>query len=241
MIQLPEPNVIADLGACWVVNKPGGVLTQGPPGLDSLELRIKQFVKVRDNKPGKVYLGVPHRLDRPASGVMLFARNVRAAQRIAKQFQARTVQKTYWAIVENHVRPDSGTWIDHMKKLPDEAKSVIADEHDTQSQEAILDFEVVARNANQTWLKINLRTGRTHQIRLQCSHRGHPILGDQLYQAGEAFGPDSQDVRKRWIALHAREIEFEHPIEHRRYKMQAPLWSHWRQLEFEFGSDNVEP
>lgn len=240
MNPLPAPNIISEMGACWVVNKPGGLLTQGPPGIDNLEFRIKQFVKMRDSKPGKVYLGVPHRLDRPASGVMLFARNVRAAQRIAKQFQSRTVKKTYWAIVENQVQDDSGTWVDYMRKLPDEAKSVIANQKEEGAQQAILDFQVVGRIGNQTWLKINLQTGRTHQIRLQCSHRGHPILGDKLYDSETQFGPETHDIRKRWIALHAREIAFEHPIEHQRYEVTAPLWDHWRKLEFEFGGQYVE-
>ena len=239
MNQLPDPKVIAEFGACWVVNKPGGVLTQGPPGIDSLEIRIKQFVKVRDQKAGKVYLGVPHRLDRPASGIMLFARNVRVAKRLAEQFRDRSVKKVYWAVVENEVESDSGTWTDYMKKLPDEAKSVICDKDDPDGQKAVLDFEVLGRKDKQTWLKINLHTGRTHQIRLQCSHRGYPILGDKLYNSSIDFGPETHDIRKRWIALHAREIEFEHPIEHERYHLMAPLWSCWKGLPFDLGSEYV--
>ena len=91
--QLPEPDILLEQGAVIVLNKPGGLLTQAPPGIDSLEFRTKQFLKRRDEKPGKVYLGVPHRLDRPVSGVMVVVKNVRAAKRISDQIQERTVVK----------------------------------------------------------------------------------------------------------------------------------------------------
>ena len=239
MKALPQPKFIAELGPCLVINKPGGLLTQGPPGIDSLELRIKNFVKIRDDKPGKVYLGVPHRLDRPASGVMLFARHVRAAKRLSEQFQNRTVEKKYWTIVQGELAEDSGRWSDFMRKLPDEAKSEICRESDPGSQLASLAFKVLARQNGRSWLEIELETGRTHQIRLQTSHRGHPILGDQTYGSREDFGPETPDLRKRWIALHAREISFSHPMTQERLTMQADLWEHWRQLEFELPFENA--
>ena len=90
---LPPPDILLEQGAVILLNKPGGLLTQGPPGIDSLELRVKSFLKVRDEKPGKVYLGVPHRLDRPVSGVMVVVKNVRAANRISEQIRERTVSK----------------------------------------------------------------------------------------------------------------------------------------------------
>ncbi len=237
MSSLPEPDLIAEPGACLVINKPGGLLTQGPPGIDSMELRIKQFLKVRDEKPGKVYLGVPHRLDRPASGVMLFAKNVRAARRLADQFQQRTIKKKYWAIVQGCPEESSGTWIDFMRKLPDEAKSEICDEGEEKAQKAVLHFEVISQIGDMTWLQIQLETGRTHQIRLQCSHRGCPIIGDQLYKSEVGFGPDTLDQRKRWIGLHAREIEFEHPMTKQREIFSAPLSEHWLELGFEFPNE----
>lgn len=234
MNHLPAPDLIDELGACLIVNKPGGLLTQGPPGIDSLELRIKQFLKTRDSKPGKVYLGVPHRLDRPASGVMLFAKNVRAASRLAEQFQKRTIKKIYWAVVQNVPQQERGTWVDHMRKLPDEARSEICQANDERAQEAILHYRVVASCGDRAWLEIQLETGRTHQIRLQCSHRGHPILGDQMYGSELEFGPQTVDQRQRWIALHAREIEFEHPMTKTTECFKAALSEHWRQLDFDF-------
>lgn len=240
MNAFPQPAIVADMGACLVVNKPGGLLTQGPPGIDSLERQIKTLIRTtRDSNTGKVYLGVPHRLDRPASGVMLFARNVRAARRLASQFRDRTVGKKYWAVVEGCVAEDAGQWTDYMRKLPDQAKSVISCENAEGSQMARLRFSVIARNDRCSWLEIELQTGRTHQIRLQTSHRGHPIIGDWLYGGGERFGPVTHDIRKRWIALHAREICFSHPISRERLTMTAPLWDHWRQFDFELPFEHV--
>src|SRR6188474_3098113 len=98
-------EILYEQGPVLAINKPPGLATQSPPGIDSLELRLKAFIKERDQKPGKVYLGVPHRLDRCASGVILFARHVRAARRISKQFENRTVRKVYWACVQGEVTP----------------------------------------------------------------------------------------------------------------------------------------
>ena len=240
MSNLPPPDIVAERGACLVINKPGGLLTQGPPGIDSLELRIKQYLKVRDEKPGKVYLGVPHRLDRPASGIMVFAKNVRAAKRLADQFQQRSVEKMYWAVVQNGPDEDTGTWVDFMRKLPDEAKSEICDQTDQRSKRAVLHYRVRARAAGLTWLQIQLETGRTHQIRLQCSSRGFPILGDQLYDSEAAFGPATLDHRKRWIALHARQIAFEHPMEKTSQLYTAPVSEHWHELDFEIPDDRSQ-
>src|SRR5690242_5724533 len=104
-------EVLYEDGPCLVVNKPGGLLTQAVPGVDSLEVRIKEVLKKRAGKTqGDVYLGVPHRLDRPVSGVMIFARHVRAARRLAEQFEGRMVRKTYWALVEGEVADDTGVW-----------------------------------------------------------------------------------------------------------------------------------
>lgn len=222
-----------------VINKPGGLLTQAPPGVDSLESRIKQFLKERDKLSGKVYLGVPHRLDRPASGIMLFAKTPRATKRLAWQFQNRTIDKKYWAVVEGAVEDESGTWVDWMRKLPDEAKSEITNVDVPDSKEAILSFQVASRNATQTWLEIQLHTGRTHQIRLQAAHRGHPIIGDELYGSTLPFGSPTKDTRSRWIALHAREIGFEHPTSLDSIRLLADLWSPWKQLEFDFPEKQV--
>lgn len=228
---LPTPEILLEQGAVILLNKPGGLLTQGPPGIDSLELRVKNFLKVRDHKPGKVYLGVPHRLDRPVSGVMVVVKNVRAAKRISEQIRERTVTKIYWVVVEGHVEPDAGRWSDWMRKIPDQAKSEIVQSDHEQAKEAILQFRVRDRfeidGQDLTHLEIELHTGRTHQIRLQCSCRDHPIVGDTLYSATTHFGPQTEDLRARWIALHARRLAFEHPIAKTPVEQVATLPNHW--------------
>ncbi len=225
------PNILLEDGAVFVMNKPGGLLTQAPPGIDSLELRTKHFLKVRDEKPGKVYLGVPHRLDRPVSGVISVVKNVRAAQRISAYIRDHKVNKTYLAVVTGTPPEPSGEWKDFMRKIPDQARSEIVEPEHHDAQEARLNFCVLASDGNKTLLEIELITGRTHQIRLQCSHRGFPILGDEMYGSQVSFGPQTTDLRKRWIALHARRLVFEHPISHQTVDQTAPLPDCWQPLE----------
>lgn len=228
---LPSPDIILEAGPVLVVNKPGGLLTQAPPGIDSLELRIKKWLIQRDEKTGKAYLGVPHRLDRPVSGVIVFAKNVRAANRISRQLQIRAVTKTYWAVVEGNIEEPEGTWLDTIRKIPDEAKSEIVDVNHPDGKQAILNFRVLERAGGLSLIEIQLQTGRTHQIRVQCSARGWPIVGDHMYGSKMAFGPQTPDVRKRWIALHSRQIVFEHPMEKTPVDCAAKLADHWSVFE----------
>ncbi len=230
----PDFEILCEAGPCLVVSKPPGLLTQAPPGIDSLEDRIKRFLKVRDEKPGRVYLGVPHRLDRPASGAMVFARHVRAARRISEQFESRRVEKIYWALVEGHVRPREGTWRDHVRKIPDVAQAeIVAGDH-TDAREAIMHFRTLQRLAASTWLEIRLETGRMHQIRIQCASRGYPLLGDAQYGATTPFAEQYEDQRLRAIALHSRVLAFEHPMTRVPMSLVAPLPEPW-------GAEGIEP
>lgn len=204
--------------------------TQAPTGIDSLEVRVKEFLRVRDGKTGNVYLGVPHRLDRPVSGVMVLARHVRAARRLAEQFEARTVRKTYWTVVEGLVSPETGTWTDYLCKIPDAARvEVVASDH-PDARQAVLHYRVLATDRHTSWLEIELETGRMHQIRVQAACRLHPVLGDAQYAAVTAFGPATDDFRRRWIALHARSLEFRHPMTREPVCQTAPLPAVWQSL-----------
>src|SRR3990170_3386350 len=122
-----------------------GILTQAPAGIDSLEVRVKAFYRAREGKQGNIYLGLPHRLDRPVSGAIVFARHVRAAQRLATQFENRTVTKVYWAVVEGDVQPDEGTWTDHLHKRHGMPQSIIVPPDDPRGKLAVMHYRVLAR------------------------------------------------------------------------------------------------
>ena len=226
-------DILYEEGPCLVVMKPSGVLTQAPPHIDSLEMRIKEFLKQRDGKTGRVYLGVPHRLDRPVSGLMVFAKHVRAARRLAEQFEGRLVRKTYWAMLEGDVQPEEGKWRDYLRKVPGEAMAEVVDRNHPNGRIAILHYRVLKTFSNRTLVEIQLETGRTHQIRVQAASRGHPILGDLQYGSTIEFGPDVDDPRERAIALHSRRLAFRHPMTRERLDFEAPLPAYWegRQLD----------
>lgn len=229
---MPEPthcgfDILFEDESCLAVAKPAGLLTQAPVGIDSLEFRIKRFLQERDALQGNVYLGVPHRLDRPASGTIVFAKTLKAAQRISKQFESRRVEKTYWGLVEGNVQPAEATWTDRLKKIEGEPRTIVVDEGDPGGQIAILHYRALQQLANRTLLEITLETGRTHQIRIQCASRGHPLLGDELYGSRERFGPWSDDQRERLIALHARTLRFWHHAAGGYVSVVAQLPDYW--------------
>jgi 23S rRNA pseudouridine1911/1915/1917 synthase len=223
-------DILLEDGPCLLINKPSGLLTQAPPGIDSMEVRIKRFYKQREQKEGNIYLGLPHRLDRPASGAMVFARHVRAARRLAKQFEERTVSKTYWAVVEGHIEPDEATWTDHLHKRHGMAAAIVVPEDDPRGKQAIMHYRVRERMNGLTWLEIELETGRTHQIRVQAASRGFPILGDVQYGATQPFGIQHDDERLRAIALHARTLGFAHPMTRESVEVIAPVPAAWGEL-----------
>ena len=227
---VPGFEILLEDGPLLAVNKPAGLLTQAPQGIDSLEHRVKDFLTVRDQKSGRCYLGVPHRLDRPVSGVLLLAKHVRAARRLSEQFESRTVEKTYWTAVSGHLEDDAGTWVDYMKKVRHQPLAVTAKPVDPEAREAILHYRVLSRFDWGTWLEVKLETGRMHQIRLQASSRGFPILGDTQYGSKTAFGELYEDERLLGIALHARSIAFMHPMTREPLTLEAALPTAWHVL-----------
>jgi 23S rRNA pseudouridine1911/1915/1917 synthase len=219
-------DILFEDAAVLALNKPGGVLTQAPLGIDSLEFRVKRLLRERDPAAGDVYLGVPHRIDRPASGVILFAKTLKAAQKLSLQFERRFIAKTYWALVEGAVEPASGTWTDQVKKIEGEPRTVVVDADDAAGRKAVMHYRTL-RSTSATLLEITLETGRTHQIRVQCASRGHALLGDELYGSRVRFGPWSDDERERRIALHARTLAFRHPTTREDLTLTAPLPDYW--------------
>lgn len=222
-------NILYDDGPCLVVNKPPGLLTQAPEGIDSLEIAVKEFYRAREEKSPQdnLYLGIIHRLDRPVTGAITFARHARAAKRLADQFQNRTVSKTYWALVEGTMDSDEGTWVDYLHKRHGMAQAIVVPEEDPRGKKAILHYRVRGQIDGATWLEIELETGRTHQIRVQSSSRGHAVLGDSQYGSTVPFGPACDDERDRAIALHARTLGFRHPMRDEQVVVEAPLPAYW--------------
>ena len=217
-------DILFEDNHCLAVAKPAPLLTQGvPPGIPTLEVQVKNYLKERYRKPGNVYLGIPHRLDRPVSGVVLFARNTKAARRLAEQFQQHQVEKVYWALVDGKVQPEQGTWEDWLRKLPEEARTERLDAEEPGSRHAQLDYRCLQVGADWTLLEVRPRTGRMHQIRVQAASRGWPVRGDRLYGSRQPFGPPAELPRDRIIALHGRSLTFLHPIRYEPVSVTAPL------------------
>jgi 23S rRNA pseudouridine1911/1915/1917 synthase len=201
-----------------VVNKQSGEIVQGDKTGDTpLSDIVKVYLKEKYNKPGNVFLGVVHRLDRPVSGVVLFAKTSKALPRLNKLFaEHEKVKKTYWAIVANKPPQENGTlthWLTRNEKT-NTAKAY--DREVPNSKKAVLDYRLVAASDRYFLLEIQLHTGRHHQIRCQLAKMGCPIKGDLKYGAPRS-NPDGS------ICLHARHLELEHPVSHEQLSITAPV------------------
>lgn len=208
-----------------IVNKRPGDIVQGDKTGDlPLSEVAKQYIAVKYNKPGAVFLGVVHRLDRPTSGVVVFARTSKALSRLNTQFSSRAISKTYWALVKNTPNPKSGTLVHYMVRNPKQNKSYAKENEVPQSKRAVLHYRCVKELQTYALLEIDLETGRHHQIRSQLAAIGSPIKGDLKYGAARS-NPNGS------IHLHARTIEFTHPVRKEPMKVIAPLprdplWDH---------------
>lgn len=223
-------TILRETESYLVVCKSAGILTQAPMGVDSLEARVKAFLKARDQIPGEVYLGVPHRLDRPASGVLVFGKTPKATDRFSRQFESRRIQKVYWACVEGLVTPEAGTWRDFLRKVPGEPRAELVAPDHPDARLAVLHYRTLGGGPWGSWLHIELETGRTHQIRLQAASRGHPVLGDWQYGSTFPFGLQYDDFRLRAMALHARSLTFREPGTQATVTVIAPVSEDWRAL-----------
>jgi 23S rRNA pseudouridine1911/1915/1917 synthase len=228
-------EVLFEDNHCLAVAKPAGLLTQGvPAGIRTLEALARDYLKVKYNKAGNVYLGIPHRLDRPVSGIVLFTRSSKAAARLSEQFREHQVIKVYLSLLETapggEPLPEKGVWQDWLLKVKDQSRSERVSADTQGAKRALLEFRRLAVKDNFCLVRFEPRTGRMHQIRVQSASRGWPVLGDRLYGARQAFGPAPELERDRIIALHARSLTFLHPIRYEPVTVTAPLpkeWSSW--------------
>ena len=200
-----------------VVNKMPSELTQGDKTGDAtLPDLIKTYLKEKYQKPGNVFLGVVHRLDRPTSGALVFARTSKALERLNAQFRDKETNKVYWAIVSQKPNKDKGELIHYLKKNESQNKSYVVAEGTLGSKKAILYFQHIGSSERYHLLEIKLETGRHHQIRCQLAHMGCVIKGDLKY-GDKRSNPDAS------ICLHARTLSFEHPTTKERIGVKAPL------------------
>lgn len=200
-----------------VVNKRSSDIVQGDKtGDEPLPERVKEYLRVKYNKPGNLFCGVVHRLDRPTSGAIVFARTSKALTRLNDQFREKSTRKIYWAVVENIPAEKQGTLIHYLKRNEKQNKSYAYDEEVQGSKKAILRYKLQKSSDNYHLLEIELETGRHHQIRCQLAAIGCVIKGDLKYGAKRSNKDGS-------IHLHARELEFEHPTSKERIHVVAPL------------------
>lgn len=206
-----------------VLLKPAGIPTMGvEAGRDSFLEQARQYVKEKYNKPGNVYLGVVSRLDTPTSGVLVFARTSKGAERLNAQFRERTVEKIYWALAQGNPQADSDRWEDFIVHDSRHRKVNPVNSDNPDAIDCRLSFQRLKQYPSYFWAQIHLETGRKHQIRLQFSQRGFALLGDYKYGSRIKF-PEG-------IALHCRSISFLHPVTKEALTFTAPVPDCWKKF-----------
>ena len=227
---MKSPVILREGSGVVAILKPVGLATQAPPGIESVE----QWLRDRLGRDASGYLGVPHRLDRAVSGVVLMAATPRAARKLSRQFEEREITKTYLAVVETGAAAketlpgaDAVEWRDLLRKISGQARSEIVDSQALAAREAITHaswIDCAGRDEGKRLLKLMPVTGRMHQLRLQAASRGLPIVGDELY-GGPPLGDG--DAAERPILLHAWRIDYADPDSGERISVEAPLPNHW--------------
>lgn len=209
-----------------IVNKTASEIVQGDKTGDvPLSETVKQYLKEKYHKPGNVFMGVTHRLDRPVSGLVVFAKTSKALSRLNEMFKNSEVKKTYWAIVKQTPAETEGELVNYLVRNEKQNKSYAYDTEKPGSKKAILHYRLIARSDNYSLLEVDLKTGRHHQIRCQLAKMGCPIKGDLKYGFPRS-NPDGS------ICLHARRVRFVHPVSKELIDVVAPVPSDnlWRSL-----------
>ncbi|HCD9233528.1 RNA pseudouridine synthase [Elizabethkingia anophelis] len=213
---MTESQIVYEDNHLLVINKQVGQLVQGDKtGDKSLLDEIKDFIKIRDHKPGNVFLGLVHRIDRPTSGLVIYAKTSKALSRLTQMVKNREIEKTYWAIVPKEMIPLEQKLIHYLRKNEKNNKATVFEKVTEGAKEARLHYKVIRTLDNYYLLEIDLETGRHHQIRAQLAKIGIPIKGDLKYGAPRS-NPDGG------IHLHARKLSFIHPVTKEAIEIIAP-------------------
>ena len=200
-----------------VVNKTSSEIVQGDKTGDTpLSEMVKQYLKEKYNKPGNVFIGVTHRLDRPVSGLVVFAKTSKALPRLNEMFRNGEVKKTYWAIVKECPKETEGELVHYLVRNEKQNKSYAYDKEVKNSKKAVLHYKLIGHSQNYYLLEVDLKTGRHHQIRCQLAKMGCPIKGDLKYGFPRS-NPDGS------ICLHARRVRFIHPVSKEMIQLTAPV------------------
>ncbi|MEZ6121560.1 MAG: RluA family pseudouridine synthase [Planctomycetaceae bacterium] len=215
-MQIPEADVLYEDNHLLAFNKPAGILSMGDDTGDVTMVEIAaDYLRRKYNKPGNVFVGVVHRLDRPVSGVLLFARTSKAASRLSDQFRRDVVKKTYRAVVSGSTSARHAELVDWLLKNHQTNVVSVVREGTPGAQRCVLKYTVVKREQNRLHLDVEPITGRSHQIRVQLANRKLPIIGDVKYGS-----PQRQPGR---IALHARELTIQHPTTREPLRIECPV------------------
>lgn len=202
-----------------IVNKLAGEIVQGDKTGDTPLLeKVRDFIRTKYNKPGNVFCGLVHRIDRPVSGAVIFAKTSKALERMNELVKNRQIRKIYWTVVEGHPAKSTDTLTNYLRKNEKMNKSFCVNEHSPGAQKAILTYKVLKTFQNFSLLEVELFTGRHHQIRAQLSAMGNCIKGDLKYGAKRS-NPDGS------ISLHAHQLVFEHPVSHQEINIIADTYS----------------
>ena len=213
-----------------IVNKTASEIVQGDKTGDTpLSETVKQYIKEKYAKPGNVFLGVVHRLDRPVSGLVVFAKTSKALARLNEMFRNSEVKKTYWAIVKQRPPQDEGELVNYLVRNEKQNKSYAYDKEVKNSKKAVLHYRLIGHSQNYFLLEVDLKTGRHHQIRCQLAKMGCPIKGDLKYGFARS-NPDGS------ICLHAHRVKFVHPVSKELIDVTAPLspgnlWNGFEMIE----------
>lgn len=212
-----EQQILYEDNHLLIINKNVGQLVQGDKtGDESLLDTIKNYIKIRDHKAGNVFLGLVHRIDRPTSGLVIYAKTSKALSRLTQMVKNREIKKTYWAVVPKEIVPQSQRLVHYLKKNEKNNKAIIFTKPTDGAKESILTYQIIKMLDNYQLLEVDLETGRHHQIRAQLSKIGIPIKGDLKYGSPRSNANGG-------ISLHARKLELIHPVTKESISITAPI------------------